>query len=74
MSKLHWKRGILLLNSLIKVPKHKSIPVSQFSFIAIKPSTCILRARSAFSQLMLKQAQRETMRNSPLVRVPVPHP
>lgn len=72
--KLHGKRGILLLNSLIKLPKHKSIPFSQFSFIAIKQSTHIPRAGSAFSQLMLKQALCKRMRNSTLVRVPVPHP
>lgn len=33
--KLHWGRGILL-NSLIKLPKHEPISFSQFSFIAIK--------------------------------------
>lgn len=68
------KERILPLHSCIGLPKEESILFSQFSFIAIKQSTHILRARSAFFQLMLKQAFCKRMSNSTLVRVPVPHP
>lgn len=71
---LNKKRRILPLHSCIRLPKQESIPFSQFSFIAIKQSTHILRARSAFFYLMLKQAFCKGMSNSTLVRVPVPHP